>query len=72
MESEFKQLNNEIIKIRIDLDIIKGLLMPKVDEEGELSDWAKEELDKSRNIPLNECISHEEVKKRLVEKWHGK
>ncbi len=68
MKSEFKQLSNEITKIRIDLDIIKGILMPKVDEEGELSDWAKEELNGSRNIPLDKCVSNKEAKKRVAEK----
>ncbi|OGJ22106.1 hypothetical protein A3K73_07495 [Candidatus Pacearchaeota archaeon RBG_13_36_9] len=72
MESELRQMNNEITKIRLDLDLIKGILMPKVDDEGELSDWAKEELDKSREVPLDKCISHEEAKKRVAEKCRGK
>jgi len=72
MDAKLNQLNNEIVKIRIDLDIIKGILMPKVDEEGELSDWAKEELDNSRKVPSDECISHKEVKKRVAEKCRGK
>ena len=60
--------NKDIAQIRIDLELIKGLLMPKVDEEGELSNWAKNELKRSRNIPESECVSFEEVKKRIKNK----
>lgn len=60
--------NKDIEQIRIDIELIKGLLMPKVDEEGELSDWAKNELKRSRNIPESEYISFDKVKKRIKNK----
>jgi hypothetical protein len=64
--------NKDIEQIKRDISLIKALLMPKIDDEGELSDWAKEELDKARKTPLCECISNEEVKKRMDKKWNGK
>ncbi|MDO8516678.1 MAG: hypothetical protein Q7S33_00995 [Nanoarchaeota archaeon] len=60
--------NKDLEQIRIDIELIKGLLMPKVDEEGELSDWAKNELKRARNMPESECISFDEVKKRIKNK----
>jgi len=60
--------NKDIEQIKIDLELIKGLLMSKIDDEGELSDWAKNELKRSRNTPECECISLEEVKRRIKSK----
>lgn len=68
MESEIKRIDERLIKLAIDIEMIKGLLMPKVDEEGELSDWAKNELEEARKTPISECISHEELKKRIMKK----
>lgn len=67
MESQ-NVINKDIQQIKIDIELIKGLLMPKVDDEGELSDWAKNELKRARNTPECECISFDEVKKRLKNK----
>ena len=52
---------NELRKIRIDINIIKSKL-----DEGELSDWAKQELGEARK--REEKISHEEVKKIILAK----
>ena len=60
--------NKDIEQIKIDIELIKGLLMPKIDEEGELSDWAKNELKRARNTPESEYISFEEIKKRIKNK----
>ena len=68
MESEIKRIDERLIKLARDIELIKGLLMPKVDEEGELSDWAKNELERSRNTPESEYISFDEVKKRIKNK----
>ena len=60
METEIKAIDERLIKLAKDIEIIKGLLMPKVDDEGELSDWAKKELiiargeDKSQRVSLND------------------
>ena len=56
----------DIEKIKTDLEIIKSMLVRK-DPEGELSDWAKEELEKARATLESECISHEDVKKMVLE-----
>jgi len=52
---------SELKKIRIDINIIKGKL-----DEGELTDWAKEELEEARK--RDEKVSHEEVKEMILAK----
>ena len=42
-------------KIARNMELIKELLMSKVDDEGQLSDWAKTELTGARNT-LNPSI----------------
>jgi hypothetical protein len=46
-----------------DVAVLKNLLL----YEGALSDWAKEELKKSREISVSECVSQEEVRELLDE-----
>ena len=63
---ELKTVKQEDIeKIKNDLEIIKSILIRK-DPEGELSDWAKEELAKARAEPRENYISHEEVKRMVL------
>ncbi len=62
------QISKDIEQMKKDIDLIKSLLLPKVDDEGELNDWAKIELKRTRNTPDSECVSFEEVKKRLKNK----
>jgi hypothetical protein len=38
------------------------------DPEGELNDWAKEQLKKARETPNSEYLSFEEVKKRICKR----
>ncbi len=38
------------------------------DNEGELSDWAKEELEEARKSPIEEFISLEEMGQRILKK----
>ncbi len=63
------QINQEILnrlnEIKIEIDFIKEK-MPV--EEIELTDWAKNELVEARKIPLSECVSLEDVEKRILEK----
>ena len=40
MESELKEVNENLVKLRKDIELIKNILIA----EGELSDWAKKEL----------------------------
>lgn len=61
METLAKNIMDELKKIRIDINIIKGKL-----DEGELTDWAKTELEESRNRIKK--VSHEEVKKMILAK----
>lgn len=58
----------ELVK---NVEFIKAILLshrPYPDPEGELSDWAKRELEESRASPDSENISHEEVKKMILGK----
>jgi hypothetical protein len=68
MESEIKEINENLLKLMRDMELIKGLLMSKVDDEGELSDWAKKEIEEARMTPSSQSISHEEVKKRILKR----
>ena len=61
-----KQITNkEILKklnqIQIDINIIKE----KLDDDGELSDWAKEELAKSRAEPVKNYTSLDKLRKEI-------
>lgn len=68
MESEIKRIDERLVKLSRDIELIKSLLMLKADEEGELSDWAKNEIERARNTPESECISFDEVKDKLRNK----
>jgi len=57
-----KDIREDLIKIRRDMEIIKNILL----SEGELTDCAKKELAEARMICREKCISHEEVKKRIL------
>lgn len=69
---------NEVALLRKDVEYLKGevdrlkFIIDDDDDEGELTDWAKKELEEARKVPLSECVSHEEVKKMLAEKWATK
>jgi len=60
--------NQEIVKmlkeIKVDINIIKESL----DNDGELTDWAKEELKKAREAPEEDYVSQEEVRKMILRK----
>ena len=61
---DFKQLLS-------DVELIKGILISKhsfCDSEGELSDWAKAELEEARKIPNSKNISLEEIEKSIYAK----
>jgi len=60
-KSELNDLMNELRKMKIDINIIKGKL-----DEGELSDWAKQELSEARE--RKKKLSHEEVKQMIFTK----
>ncbi len=54
-----------------DLALIKEILLSrdsKIDDEGELTDWAKKALNDARARPESEYISLEEVKRKILSK----
>lgn len=61
-----KTETNKLKKIQQDLELIKEILFYNkniTDPEGELSDWAKKELEEARKE--DKGVSHEELKKEL-------
>ncbi len=61
METEIKDLREDIKKLMIDVALIKNAFL----NEGELTDWAKEELKKAREEDENEYTSLEDLKKEI-------
>jgi hypothetical protein len=63
---ETQLLSKEILdilnKMQVDISLIKERL-----DEGELTDWAKEELSEARSRPDSK-ISHDEVKRMILAK----
>lgn len=58
MECEdLKAINVVLVRLARDIKIIKNSLQLKEDEEGELTDWAKQELEEARKTPLSEYTS---------------
>ena len=70
METETRSINEKLTKLLRDVELIKQILLAEKEETGEveLTDWAKEQLEKARKTPRSEYISHEEVKKRILKK----
>lgn len=69
METEIKEINAEELKqLIMDVALIKKILsIHKKDPEGELTEWAKKQLEISRSNPSG-YFSHEEVKKIILSK----
>jgi len=64
MDATIQGMNQNLLKLMRDVELMKNILM----SEGELTGWAKKELAKAREIPLEKCISHEEVKRKFFER----
>ena len=62
MESESTIIIEKLDKLAKDVELIKEILLP----EGELTDWAKKELEEARKRKTK--IPHEEVKKIILGK----
>lgn len=61
----------ELRQLIEDVELLKGILLSSVyrkDPEGELSDWAKKELEKARKTPSSKFFPLEEAKKRILQK----
>ena len=54
----------EVIDIKGEIKFLKHLM----EEEYELSAWAKKELEDARKVPDSELISHDVVKRRILAK----
>jgi len=61
MESEIKDLREEIRKLVIDVALIKNAFL----NEGELTDWAKEELKKAREEDEENYIDLDDLRKEI-------
>ncbi len=72
MEYDTKMINEKLAKLSRDVEIIKEMMIVQKEsgemEEIELTDWAKAELEEARKRPHSEKISHEEVKRMILEK----
>jgi len=63
-EEDIKQLIQDVAMLKEILFYNKNLQDP----EGELSEWAKEQLKKARDEPEEDYVSMEEMKKRVLSK----
>ena len=61
MESEMKNIHEDLMKLKADIELIKNILM----SEGELTDWAKQELAEARGESEDDCISIDDLKKEI-------
>lgn len=57
-----KEILEKLNQMQIDINAIKE----RLDDDRELTDWAKEELEEARN--RKDKISHEEVKRMILSK----
>jgi hypothetical protein len=57
MESEMKNVHEDLVKIRRDVELIKNILQ----SEGELTDWAKSELKNARTENESQYTNLKEV-----------
>jgi hypothetical protein len=57
METESNEINKNLLKMRRDIELIKNILM----SEGELSDYSKSELAKSRAEKEEDYTSLDEL-----------
>ncbi|MBI4140173.1 hypothetical protein HY483_04435 [Candidatus Woesearchaeota archaeon] len=54
---DIAHLHNDIVQLKNDVQIIKHILS----EEGKLTDWAKNELKKTREIPEEEYVNIDDI-----------
>jgi hypothetical protein len=64
MEVKTINVDERLNKIARDVELIKNILV----SEGELSDWAEEEIDRARSNPELEYVSLADAKKRIINK----
>lgn len=59
-----ESIHKEIADIKGELKFLKHIM----EEEYQLSDWAKKELAEARKVPDKDLIDHAEVKKKILGK----
>lgn len=57
-------IHKEIVDIKGEIQFLRHVM----EEEYELSDWAKKELAEARKVPDSDLINHEELKRRIIKK----
>ncbi len=61
-DTEIKNIHEDLELLKRDMAVIKHILS----EEGELTPQAKKRLEKARKTSINEYISNDELKKKLL------
>ena len=66
MEQELNDIRADLKRLMVDVAMMKSILIPiEKDPEGELSDWAKEELEKARAEPEESYTSLTDLRKEI-------
>ena len=60
MQSEIKALRRDVNVLMQEIEVIKNAVL----DEGELTDWAKKELEKARREPASSYVTLEEYEAR--------
>ena len=72
METQMIKVDaNDLKKLIVSVELMKEVLLSRrmyPDSEGELTDWAKKELEEARKIPNSENISLEEMEDMILSK----
>ena len=71
MEAELQNIRKELMQIRMTLEMMKRFIVPEKDPEGELSDWAEQELAEARATPRSEFTSLEDLEKEIKDDLHN-
>ncbi len=58
-------MNENIMKLMAEVIMLKEMLVGVADEEGELSDWAKESLAEARAEHRDEFVSLDELEREI-------
>ena len=59
-KAKFNKLLNDVALIR------EVVIANRTDDEGELTDWAKDEFANARKVPDSDLISMDEIKKEFL------
>ncbi len=65
--SAIQSLRQEMHEVKTEVHEVKEMHI-QLDDEGELTEEAKERIEKARKTPISQYISHEEVKKKILAK----